>query len=40
MSETDIANGILRARIGLAALRPAEFIYLEFTQDVQNLASA
>lgn len=40
MSETDIGNGVLRARIGLAALRPAEFVYLVFTQDVQNLASA
>ncbi|MNG76773.1 Phage tail sheath protein [compost metagenome] len=38
MSEADIENGVLRARIGLAALRPAEFIFLEFTQDVHNLA--
>ena len=40
MSEADIENGMLRARIGLAALRPAEFIFLEFTQDVHNLALA
>ncbi|MBD2826600.1 phage tail sheath family protein [Xenorhabdus szentirmaii] len=40
MNEDDINNGVLRARIGLAALRPAEFIYLEFTQDVQNIMSA
>jgi hypothetical protein len=40
MSEDDIANGVLRARIGLAALRPAEFIFLEFTQDVHNLVLA
>lgn len=40
MSEEDIEDGVLRVRIGMAALKPAEFIYLEFTQDVQNLAPA
>lgn len=34
LEEDDIDNGILRVRIGLAALRPVEFIYLEFTQDM------
>ncbi|HEI8868289.1 TPA: phage tail sheath family protein [Serratia odorifera] len=40
MSEDDIENGILRVRIGMAALRSTEFIYIDFTQDVYNLASA
>ena len=34
LEEDDIDNGILRVRVGLAALRPVEFIYLEFTQDM------
>ncbi len=34
----DIANGILRVRVGLSALRPVEFIYLEFTQDMPAAA--
>ncbi|VEI21204.1 Phage tail sheath protein [Serratia plymuthica] len=34
----DIDKEILRVRIGLAALRPAEFIYLEFTQDMSVTA--
>lgn len=34
----DIANGILRVRVGLSALRPQEFIYLEFTQDMPAVA--
>lgn len=34
----DIANGILRVRVGLSALRPVEFIYLEFTQDMPAVA--
>lgn len=33
LEDDDIDNGILRVRVGLAALRPVEFIYLEFTQD-------
>ncbi|MDK1703160.1 hypothetical protein OSR40_005350 [Serratia rubidaea] len=36
----DTDNGILRVRVGLAALRPVEFIYLEFTQDIPSAASA
>ncbi|MDH5382961.1 MAG: phage tail sheath subtilisin-like domain-containing protein, partial [Cyclobacteriaceae bacterium] len=31
MSNEDILNGILRVRIGLSAVRPAEFIVLEFS---------
>ena len=34
MSDTDIKNGIMRAKIGMAAVRPAEFIILQFTQEV------
>ncbi|AML59572.1 Phage tail sheath protein FI [Serratia rubidaea] len=33
-----IANGILRVRVSLSALRPQEFIYLEFTQDMPAVA--
>lgn len=36
----DTDNGSMQVRVGLAALRPAEFIYLEFTQDVASAASA
>lgn len=34
MSDTDIAQGKMIAEIGMAAVRPAEFIILQFTQDV------
>ncbi|WP_181573271.1 phage tail sheath family protein [Enterobacter sp. ECC-175] len=36
MSQSDIDNGILRIRIGLAVVRPAEFIILEFSQQLAN----
>ncbi|MEN4128702.1 phage tail sheath C-terminal domain-containing protein [Serratia marcescens] len=36
MSQADIADGILRVRIGLAVVRPAEFVILEFTQQVAS----
>lgn len=36
MTEDDINNGYLRVRIGLAAVRPAEFIVLEFSHKVQE----
>lgn len=36
MTESDINNGLLRVRIGLAAVRPAEFIILEFSHKVQE----
>ncbi|AGB82538.1 phage tail sheath protein FI [Serratia sp. FGI94] len=38
IEDNNIDNGILRVRVGLAALRPVEFIYLEFTQDIAPLA--
>ncbi|WP_047684485.1 MULTISPECIES: phage tail sheath C-terminal domain-containing protein [Xenorhabdus] len=34
MSDTDIKNGKMIMKVGLAAVRPAEFIVLQFTQDV------
>jgi hypothetical protein len=34
--EDDINNGYLRVRIGLAAVRPAEFIVLEFSHKVNE----
>ena len=36
MTEDDILNGYLRVRIGLAAVRPAEFIVLEFSHKVNE----
>ena len=36
MTEADINDGYLRVRIGLAAVRPAEFIILEFSHKVQE----
>ena len=36
MTEDDINNGYLRVRIGLAAVRPAEFIVLEFSHKVNE----
>ncbi|MGP2966204.1 phage tail sheath family protein [Serratia marcescens] len=40
MSQHDIEAGILRVSIGLAAVRPAEYIVLEFTQQVASGAQA
>jgi len=34
MSADDIAQGKMIVRVGMAAVRPAEFVILEFTQDV------
>ncbi|MDE9429167.1 phage tail sheath subtilisin-like domain-containing protein [Xenorhabdus bovienii] len=34
MSETDIKQGKMIMKVGLAAVRPAEFIVLQFTQDI------
>ncbi|MEX0445111.1 phage tail sheath family protein [Xenorhabdus sp. SGI246] len=34
MSDTEIKNGKMIMKVGLAAVRPAEFIVLQFTQDV------
>lgn len=34
LEEGDIDKGVLRVSIGMAALRPVEFIYLEFSQDL------
>lgn len=36
MTEDDIAQGKMIVKVGLAAVRPAEFIILQFTQDVGN----
>ena len=36
MTDDDINNGYLRVRIGLAAVRPAEFIVLEFSHKVNE----
>jgi uncharacterized protein len=36
MNQHDIDAGILRVSIGLAAVRPAEYIVLEFTQQVAS----
>lgn len=36
MTEDDINNGYLRVRIGMAAVRPAEFIVLEFSHKVNE----
>ncbi|BEM38661.1 hypothetical protein SME10J_46870 [Serratia marcescens] len=36
MSQQDIDAGILRVSVGLAAVRPAEYIELEFTQQVAS----
>ena len=36
MTEADINDGYLRVRIGLAAVRPAEFIVLEFSHKVNE----
>ncbi|QPT15767.1 phage tail sheath family protein [Serratia rubidaea] len=36
MAQADIVSGILRVRIGLAVVRPAEYMILEFTQQVAN----
>ena len=36
MTAEDIYNGYLIVRIGLAAVRPAEFIVLEFSHKVQE----
>lgn len=38
LQEGDIDNGILRVRVSLAALRPVEFIDLEFTQELLAVA--
>ncbi len=35
MTDTDIQQGRMIVKIGMAAVRPAEFIILEFTQDVE-----
>lgn len=40
MNQHDIDAGILRVSIGLAAVRPAEYIVLEFTQQVASGAQA
>lgn len=34
MSDEEIRKGIMRVKVGMAAVRPAEFIILEFTQEV------
>ncbi|WP_395300786.1 phage tail sheath C-terminal domain-containing protein [Enterobacter sp. ECC-175] len=34
LQDNDANNGILRVKIGMATLRPVEFIFLEFTQDM------
>ncbi|MGJ0579606.1 hypothetical protein ACR71G_16390 [Xenorhabdus bovienii] len=34
MSDADIKQGKMIMKVGLAAVRPAEFIVLQFTQDV------
>jgi len=36
MTQDDINNGYLKVRVGLAAVRPAEFIVLEFSHMVQE----
>ena len=36
MSEEDISQGIMVVKVGVAAVRPAEFIILEFSQFVAN----
>ncbi|PHM66677.1 phage tail sheath protein [Xenorhabdus stockiae] len=36
MSDTDIKQGKMIMKVGLAAVRPAEFIVLQFTQDVMQ----
>ncbi|HGM6860885.1 TPA: phage tail sheath family protein [Serratia rubidaea] len=36
MTQAEIENGILKVRIGLAVVRPAEYVILEFTQQVAN----
>ena len=36
MDSNDILDGNLKVRIGLAAVRPAEFIILEFSHKVQE----
>lgn len=36
MTQADIDSGILKARIGIAVVRPAEFIVLEFSQQVAS----
>ena len=36
MTDDDINNGYLRVRIGIAAVRPAEFIVLEFSHKVNE----
>ncbi|NIF20557.1 phage tail sheath family protein [Candidatus Pantoea multigeneris] len=38
LDEDDEAQGVMRIRVALAPLRPAEFIELEFTQQLQVLA--
>lgn len=38
LGEDDEAQGVMRMRVALAPLRPAEFIELEFTQQLQVLA--
>ncbi|WP_017349785.1 phage tail sheath C-terminal domain-containing protein [Pantoea sp. A4] len=38
LQDGDIDNGILRVRVSLAALRPVEFIDLEFTQELLAVA--
>jgi phage tail sheath protein FI len=34
MTDTDIKQGRMIVKIGMAAVRPAEFIILKFTQEV------
>ncbi|MBD2794011.1 phage tail sheath family protein [Xenorhabdus sp. 42] len=36
MNKNDIKNGILRVSVGLSAVRPAEYIVLEFTQQLAS----
>lgn len=38
MSQEDIDQGIMRIRVGMAAVRPAEFIVLEFSQKTATAA--
>lgn len=36
MTQTDIDQGIMIVKVGMAAVRPAEFIILQFTQDMAH----
>ncbi|RKP56023.1 phage tail sheath family protein [Pararobbsia silviterrae] len=39
MTADDIAQGKMIAKVGMAAVRPAEFIIIEFTQDMQSVTA-